>query len=88
MYNVCQIFGIEKPDLMALGNSKEIKEYEEYYKYDKAVYAERKKEKCKKRIRLGPSSYKEGRWTADEHENFVRSCLIHGNNWRQVNLNL
>lgn len=29
--------------------------------------------------------YKSGRWTIDEHQRFVRGCLLYGNNWKKVN---
>jgi hypothetical protein len=29
--------------------------------------------------------YKVGRWENDEHEKFIKSCMVNKNNWRKVN---
>ena len=30
------------------------------------------------------SGYKVGRWENEEHDRFIRSCMLHNNNWRKV----
>lgn len=30
--------------------------------------------------------YKNGRWEKQEHLKFLKGCLLHGNNWKKVNL--
>jgi hypothetical protein len=80
-----QIFGVEKPEYTQADDDVEMS-HKDYMKGEKTHVLGRKKKKARKRIRLGTSLYKEGRWTADEHKTFVESCLVYGNNWRQVNL--
>jgi hypothetical protein len=49
------------------------------------------KSHCSERCRSS-SSFKEetqggiknGKWTDEEHRNFVKACLKHGNNWSKV----
>jgi hypothetical protein len=43
-----------------------------------------KGKKMRRNLR-GIPGFNEGRWTEDEHKKFVKSCLIHGNNWKRVN---
>lgn len=46
-----------------------------------------KKKKPRNRLHLvRESNYKEGRWDSEEHQKFVKSCIIYGNNWRKVNI--
>jgi hypothetical protein len=45
-----------------------------------------KKKRPRNRLHLvRESNYKEGRWDTEEHQKFVKSCIIYGNNWRKVN---
>ncbi len=74
--NLNRIFGVAKPDeeLIDSTNNSLV--------HKNALLL--KKRKIKKRVRYGSNTFKEGRWTYDEHTKFVKSCLVHGNNWRQV----
>ena len=47
-----------------------------------------RRKKPRNRLHLvSASNYKEGRWDSDEHQKFVKSCIIFGNNWRKVSTN-
>ena len=31
-------------------------------------------------------NFKSGRWHPQEHERFIKGCLLYGNNWKKVSL--
>lgn len=76
-----QIFGIEKPKVFTSVQMNKVTN-------ESNESEDNLKGKCKKlrkRLRMSNGAFKEGRWTADEHAKFVKSCLIYGNNWKKVN---
>lgn len=83
VYNAGQIFGVERA--FTLIKEEADSECEEKDKTS-ADLLNRKKKKTKKRLRLGPNTFHEGRWTIEEHRKFLESCKIYKNNWRQVNI--
>jgi hypothetical protein len=54
----------------------------------KYTYKEHKKvfniRKVKKTESLDSESFNKGRWTKQEHKDFIRACLKYGPNWKEV----
>ncbi len=55
----------------------------------KYTYKEQKKvfiiKKVKKAQSLDSESFTKGRWTKQEHKDFIKACLKYGSNWKEVN---
>jgi hypothetical protein len=81
-----QIFGIQRKEDSSninksslYGNPKRDEERIIYYEIGN------NKKRPRNRLHLvRESNYKEGRWDSEEHQKFVKSCIIYGNNWRKV----
>ena len=74
------IFGTQKEKTNSIEN-------ESFFHGDFSLNNEKKKKK-KNRIHFTfRGTYKEGRWGSEEHQSFIKNCILFGNNWRKVIFN-
>jgi hypothetical protein len=84
--NINKIFGVQRS---AVFKPKERFEIYEHTKEEPRKVNLVQRRKPKQRIHFFSScNFKEGRWDHEEHRLFVKSCLLHGNNWRKVKYKL
>ncbi len=64
-------------------NSFKIREFVDNYAKGQSYTKKFRKLFLKKTI-LNKISIRKGKWDKDEHNHFLKICLIHGNNWPKV----